>query len=309
MDEFTEDSDGLVWRRDAIARGHSDDDIKRAVRAETLLRIWPSAYVVAARRRGDDALARLRVIAAARSCDHPMVVSHTSAALMHGLPLLKPPHAKVHFTNGRTGGGRVETRRHVHAGSAQPGDVTEIDHIAVTTVERTAVDTARAGTFAQALVVFDSALRLGADRTLMVETLNAMGPKHGTAKARVALTAADPLSETVGESWSRAQMIADRDMPRPRLQHVFYSASGHFVARVDFEWDGRLVGEFDGLVKYGQGSMAPGQTPNEVVIAEKIREYRLRQLGIEVVRWTWADLEAGRLPAILRQAMVRAGIR
>ena len=104
-------------------------------------------------------------------------------------------------------------------------------------------------------------------------------------------------------------MLASRDIPRPRLQRELYTPTGIFVARVDFEWDGRLVGEFDGLVKYGQGLMVPGQTPNDVVIAEKIREDRLRQLGLEVVRWTWADLEAGRLPEILRQAMVRAGLR
>jgi hypothetical protein len=298
-----------MWRRDAIVVGHTDDDIKCAVRDGTLLKVWPGAYAVAARKRDSDALARLRVIAAVRSCDHPMVVSHTSAALMHGLPLLKPSNSKVHFINGRAGGGRAETRRHVHAGLAPPDDVTEIDNIAVTTIERTAADTARAGTFDQALTVFDSALRAGADRAVMVATLHAMGPKHGVATARAALNAADHLSETVGESWSRAQMIADRDIPQPRLQRVFYTAAGVFVARVDFEWEGRLVGEFDGLVKYGQGSMTPGQTPTDVVIAEKIREDRLRQLGLEVVRWTWADLEAGRLPGILHQAMVRAGIR
>ncbi|WP_240498280.1 hypothetical protein [Williamsia sp. 1135] len=54
--------------------------------------------------------------------------------------------------------------------------------------------------------------------------------------------------------------------------------------------------------------MTPGQAPSDVVIAEKIREDRLRQMGVEVVRWVWADLQAGRLPGILRRALGRAGL-
>ncbi|MFJ6098221.1 type IV toxin-antitoxin system AbiEi family antitoxin domain-containing protein [Williamsia muralis] len=91
MGEFMEDGDGLIWRRDVIALGYSDDDIKRAVRSGMLSRIWRGAYVRTSRDLSDDALARLRVIAAARSCNHPLVVSHTSAALLHELPLSNPP--------------------------------------------------------------------------------------------------------------------------------------------------------------------------------------------------------------------------
>ncbi|WP_028463280.1 hypothetical protein [Nocardia sp. 348MFTsu5.1] len=308
MGDFTEDSDGLVWRSVAVARGHSDEELRRAVRAGHLHRIWPGAYVLTAHRHPRDDLAHLRLTAAARSCDGIMPVSHVSAALLHNLPLLKPSHEKVHFTNGRASGGRIESRRHIHAGLLLPRDVTAVNGIAVTTIERTAVDTAQTGTFEQGLAVFDSALRLGADRDLMTSMVAGRRGRQRIAHARLALTSADRLSETVGESWSRAQMIACPDIPRPRLQHVFYSADGRFIARVDFDWDGRLVGEFDGLVKYGGGLMKAGQTPNDVVIAEKIREDRLRQMGIEIVRWTWADLVNGNLPTILRRAMVRTGI-
>ena len=76
MGEFMEDGDGLIWRRDVIALGYSDDDIKRAVRGGMLSRIWHGAYVRTSQDLSGDALARLRVIAAARSCNHPLVVSH-----------------------------------------------------------------------------------------------------------------------------------------------------------------------------------------------------------------------------------------
>lgn len=103
-------------------------------------------------------------------------------------------------------------------------------------------------------------------------------------------------------------MIACPDIPKPTLQRRFFDEDGIFVARPDFEWDGRLVGGFDGFMKYGQGAMKPGQTPTDVVIAEKLREDRLRHLGVEVVRWVWADLENGKLPGILRQALLRVGL-
>lgn len=34
-------------------------------------------------------------------------------------------------------------------------------------------------------------------------------------------------------------------LPLPRLQHTFQIPDGE--ARADFDWDGRVVGEFDGL--------------------------------------------------------------
>lgn len=308
MGEFPEDSDGLVWRASVLAQGHTDDVIKRAIADKRLLRIWPGVYALASGERKLDELRRLRVIAAVRSCAQPMVVSHQSAALMHHLPMLRPGYARVHLTNGRDGGGRIEKWRHVHTGRFDPGDVDEVGLLRVTSMARTAVDCAREGTFDEGVVAFDSALRMGADRVAMATGLERIRGSRGVARAMRALAVADASSESVGESWSRAQMLVCPDIAVPVLQRRFYDEDGRFVARPDFEWEGRLVGEFDGITKYGAGSMEPGQTPNDVVIAEKIREDRLRQLGLEVVRWVWADLEAGRLPCILRRAMVRAGL-
>jgi hypothetical protein len=61
-------------------------------------------------------------------------------------------------------------------------------------------------------------------------------------------------------------------------------------ARTDFYWpEFRTVGEFDGKVKYGRG-LRPGQSSGDVVYAEKLREDALRDLGYQVVRWTWGEL-------------------
>ena len=77
-------------------------------------------------------------------------------------------------------------------------------------------------------------------------------------------------------------------------------AAGVLVGRVDFLVAGRVVVEFDGLLKYR------GEDGPEVVVAEKRREDRLRELGYEVVRVTWDELaHPERILARIRAALLR----
>ena len=93
------------------------------------------------------------------------------------------------------------------------------------------------------------------------------------------------------------------------MQHEFRDANGKFVARTDFDWDGRLVGEFDGYTKY-TGRLRNGEDPGQVAWREKRREDDLRGLDAIVVRWVWADLNRpARLRSLLRDGLTRAGIR
>ena len=81
------------------------------------------------------------------------------------------------------------------------------------------------------------------------------------------------------------------------LQYEVHDAAGALVGRCDFVWEEqRTLGEFDGRVKYGR-LLRPGQRPEDVLWAEKQREDALRDLGWQVVRWTWADLDRGVLLA------------
>jgi hypothetical protein len=65
--------------------------------------------------------------------------------------------------------------------------------------------------------------------------------------------------------------------------------------RTDFYWEEfRTVGEFDGKAKYGR-DLRPGQDPGEAVYREKRREDALRDLGLQVVRWTWDELSRSAL--------------
>jgi hypothetical protein len=51
-----------------------------------------------------------------------------------------------------------------------------------------------------------------------------------------------------------------------------------------------VVGEFDGLIKYG-ALLRAGDDPSRAVIREKLREDAIRDAGWRVVRWVWSELD------------------
>ncbi len=117
---------------------------------------------------------------------------------------------------------------------------------------------------------------------------------------RRALAFADRLSESVGESRTRRPDAVGGATAATNCRWSSPTPTG-FIGRVDFFFPeyGTVV-EFDGLVKYGDGS-------REALIQEKLREDRLRALGLEVVRITWQDLDdPPRTAATIRRAFARA---
>ncbi|WP_299575868.1 hypothetical protein [uncultured Williamsia sp.] len=294
-----DDADAVLRRPAALASGLTDRLLEARVRAGELERLRPGVWVPTADRL-PEASHRLRVLACP---SHTLPVSHQSAAVMHGLGLLHPDFSRVHVTTGTASGGRVHPTRHIHSGLLGPEETVVVDGVPTTSIERTAVDVACGYDFDAALVVFDSALRAGADREVMAETI-ARGRRRGNAAARIALPLADGAAESVGESWSRAQMITAR-LPTARLQHERRVRGRRIVT--DFDWDRQLVGEFDGHVKYGR-LLKPGQTVADVVEDEKAREDLLRWDGSMVVRWIWADLERRRVASIVQPWLGRLGL-
>jgi len=292
---------GLLRRSDALQAGFSDAMIGSQVRHGRLIRLangvlvpaWPGMRSP----EGADELYRLRSIASATQSrsSGTTVLSHQSAAAVHGLRLLKPDHTLVHMTNGLDRNGLIRGGRHVHTGALTDDDVATVDGITVTGPARTAVDVAVTTGFAQALTVFDAALALGVDYEDLARLL-AGRRSAGARVARRALGYADGLSESVGESWSRAQMIED-GLALPTLQRVYRIDGQKF--RVDCDWKGALVGEFDGLTKYGR-LRRTGETVEQAVIREKHREDLLRATGLMLIRWIWHELERGLVTARIR---------
>ena len=302
-------SDDVIFRRRALADGFTDSEIRHARDSGRLVRIAAGAYVSDEHFAALDApaLHRARIAAALQSRPPGVVVSHTSAALLHGMDLGDLPLERVHLTRNHASGGGRTTGVHVHATPLDASDVVTLGGLAVTSPARTVVDTARISTFDQAVVIGDSALhRRLVSLDEILDEVGRAGPRKGIATARRAASFLDGRSESPGESLSRIR-IRQHDLPSPKLQHVLHDGTGVFLGRVDFFWrEFGVVGEFDGMGKYG----VDGGQAAVAVHREKLREDAIRDAGYEVVRWTWRDLfDFAAVKARFERACARAGHR
>jgi hypothetical protein len=67
-----------------------------------------------------------------------------------------------------------------------------------------------------------------------------------------------------------------------------------------------LWGESDGKAKYVDAAVRGGLSAEQAVYREKLREDRIRGLGLGIVRWGWADVEN---PDRLGRKLLAAGLR
>ena len=149
-------------------------------------------------------------------------------------------------------------------------------------------------------------MRAGLSIEELAAKLERARSRHGIAQARRTAALLDPRSESPGESMSRV-VLADHRIPKPVPQFSVFDRVGRLAGRADFGWQQEhTLGEFDGKVKYGRLLLKPGQSPQDALFEEKRREDLLRDLGWQIVRWTWADLYA---PAALIERLHRAFAR
>jgi len=226
------------------------------------------------------------------------VASHQSAAVIHGLSLLREPPDDVVSLTRPPGGyrGRAVAGVRFHSARLPPEHVTALGGVAVTTATRTVIDLARSLSFMEGVVVADSALRLGKTTDIgLIQMVRACARWPGNERARKVVAFSADSAESVLESCARV-LFAERGLPRARLQVSIHAADGTFIARADFYWDEfRTVAEADGMAKYDAPQRARDQLR---------RDIRLREAGYKVVHFTWAELfgDTDRVVARLRAA-------
>ncbi|NYE21065.1 type IV toxin-antitoxin system AbiEi family antitoxin domain-containing protein [Microbacterium immunditiarum] len=316
---YASDSPALLTYASLIDHGLADRAIRMQVAGGSLVRIRPGVYV-----SGDEwhrARPEHRVLARARaldltSSDRP-VLTHETAAALHGLPLYRPDGARVHVTlPPERPGAVVGVIR--HRGEMPADDVTEIDGLLCTTLSRTVADVARTATFEQAVTVADAALRHIAGRGAREYDRDAASAfcadvrriarrsAHGVARAERVLRFADGRSQLPGESISRIRLV-ELGFGDLELQ-VSVDAPDGGSYYVDFGIEGRrALGEFDGAIKYRDGGMLDGRTTAEAFDREKRREDWIRgTTGAPLVRWGWPDVAT---TATLGARLAAFGIR
>lgn len=298
---------GVASTADLARAGLGTSDVSSLVGRGELTRLargWYALGVPATPERRHVLVTRAQL----RAHEGRAVGAHHSGLLVMGLPTFRADLSRVYLA--RRTPGPTTCRPGLALGRAVPAEA-QLDDTVVPALA--VVQHGLSGGALSALVAADAALH----RRLLTspDLATAVGWVHQhpkSAAVKAVLTLADGRRESPGET---RLAYALHLMKVPATPQFRVAAPG-FTAFVDFLVDGEnVIIEFDGKVKYGREADEPDpygnrRSPKEVLWAEKTREDRLRELGYEVVRVVWADLDdlaalAARIGAALRRARAR----
>lgn len=294
---------GVLSTRAAGRLGLTANDLRAMVAGGDLVRAAHGAYVDAARLVGasPEEEHRLRVTAIVLAKGGSVAASHHSAAVLHGLPVLREALGSVRVTHTRS---RANTRTrptftvHRCPGADAFGSVGPVATVlpALAVIGTAVLVGVRSG-----LMAADAALRAGlTTREELADWRARWARVPGVDRARHVVQVASPLAESPAESLLRLVLLALRlDFVE---QHQI--ALDGWTARVDFYLPTLgVVVEMDGMCKY------EGGTGMVNLVAEKRREDQIRARGYGVARIEWADLfRPERVHAKIRAAALTARV-
>jgi predicted transcriptional regulator of viral defense system len=267
---------GTVARRQLIALGMHPRAIDRRIAAGRLHRIHRGVYAVGHKRLTREG----RLIAAVLAAGPGAVLSHRSAAALHGI---RRHSGKIEITVPTTPprSAAFVARR----SQLQPDELTEISGIPATTVARTLLDLATVISRPE----LDSAIReadyLRSFDLRAVETLLLRYPRRsGRARLRAALAEA-----TYGTGTTRKELEARfrrlalaAKLPPPEFNATIELGATTF--EVDVLWRKQhVIVELDSWQAHGT---------RDRFESDRERDRKLKLAGYEVLRVTWRQLEA-----------------
>ncbi len=271
------------------ARGEPRERAPRLAAGGQLVRVRRGFYAAADAWSNADAAARqvVRMRAVQLALGSETVFSHTSAALVHGIPLIggvpSRPHLTVRVGSSKTSAAAVRTQRDL-----DPGEIELVDGFRVTALLRTVLDLVACSRPLAGLVAVSHARRfLGLGPERLLEMIERERPFRGARPAERAVLGSTDASDSPLETLVLTR-CRDLGFAEPEQQREV--AAGRRRYRVDFAWeDGRIVLEADGRGKYEDPELTAGRSPVEVVLAEKRREDAIRRRVERFARVTWAD--------------------
>jgi hypothetical protein len=312
MDELmTLHPNGLFLRREALDFGYRDRDLVAARRAGLIERVRHGAYVPAETWRQRDAAGRhlLQGQAVCLSHGNRVALSHVSGAAQYGMRLWDVDLDRVHVVRLDGAGGRRQGDVVYHEDTWRPDDIYIKDEMLLLGPEQCALGAAALSSVESGLCILDSCLDLDLsdESSLWAEYARRLSWPHH-AKLQISLRLMRPGAQSVGESKGRF-LFFEHHLPEPELQFRVYDDLGRLVGVTDFAWPQyRLLGEFDGMIKYGR-LLRPGQDPGEVVTQEKRREDKLREVsGCSMIRFVWSDYYVRNVTADRVRRMMRLGL-
>ena len=285
----------MFLRREAIAAGYTDKMLGALRRRGVLHRVRHGCYCFQDAWSPMTSEEQHLILARAvlRVTPGPVVLSHVTALVAHGVAVWGVDLSRVDVTRLETGAGRVEPDVRHHVGVCAEDEITEVDGLPVMRVERALVEAATVLDPESALVSADAALHArlcdpDAIRCSFARSIHWAGSRYVHAMLRLM----DGRAESVGESRSR-WLFVSQGLPEPELQFEVYDDHGVLIAVTDFVWHAhKAFGEFDGKVKYTKLARE-GEGPGDVVFREKQREDLVRRItGYRCGRLVWSDLGA-----------------
>lgn len=259
---------------------------KSALRGPRFTRLLPDVYV-----RGDAPVdLRARAIAAYLNAHGRGIIAGWAAAELLGAPCA-PADAEAEIVLSDSDR-RARPGLRVHRFRPHPGEVRQIDGIAVTSPLRTAYDLARRETLVRAVTAVDALARI--DR-FDPEAVLALARRHpgvrGTRRLPRVVALSDPRAESPGESRMRLAIVL-AGLPVPVPQHRV----GRF--RLDLAYPEVMLGvEYDGA-----DHLTPGRARRDLT-----REAELARAGWELVH-VGGDNSMREIAILVARALAARGV-
>jgi len=289
-----------LFNRDHVAElGVSPDERRHRLATGRWRRVYDSAYRVG----GAPITWEARLLAACWAGGTRAVASGRSALELHRLPGRSRKVLEITCP-------RALRARHdglvVHESRVlKPEDMTIMNAIPCTSVERTLFDLAATKRTRTLDLAVDDALRR--ELTTLPDLVHvadriAKRGRAGSSLFRSMLAERTP-DDVVPESAPErllARALVEQNLTRPHLQYVVRDAAGDFVARVDLAYpDDRILIEYESF-EHHTGTLA--------LVRDSARRNALIELGFVVLSATVADVRDGarRLAASVRAVKARA---
>ncbi|MFD1948700.1 hypothetical protein [Nocardioides aestuarii] len=283
----------VTLRREYLAEGITDAQIRRLVRRRQITRIRHGSYVQTALWESLSREDRHRLlIRAVLKRGHPsMVITHVSAAVERGCSIWGVALDDVDVTRVDGRAGRSEAGVRHHAGSFTDEEIEVVNGVALSVAPRTVVEVTTRCDVESSLVLVNQLLHNGQlDKRQLRNAAEYFKYWPGTLTTTLVERLANPRLTSVAESRTWYLCWAQH-LPCPEPQVAVHDENGVVVAYADFAWRQHGVFlEFDGRIKY-ERYRRKGETLEDYLMREKRREELICLLtGWVCIRIQWADL-------------------
>jgi hypothetical protein len=283
--------DGLATTARLRVAGVSDERIAGLCRAGELVVVRRGVYTSAALWASWDPyvarpLARIRAADLTLRSAH--VFSHDSAAILHGVPLLRPDGADVHVSRLDLRGRRSRHGIHHHGARYRPDQVEVVRGLATLDPARTVVDVAREHGYRAGLVAADGALQLGVTRRELWAAAEAMAGWPYSLTVNAAVADSDGGAESPGETLARELILECGLGGAVETQFPVQTVSGTVWADLRI---GRHLVEFDGREKFRSrldGGLREVDL-EQLIWDERRRQHEMCAEGFGMTRFVYAD--------------------